>query len=56
MLHAEWTITARQALLHLAQVEYQYFVPKCCKQNAIFSGISHQNSISIIYQQNLTNQ
>ena len=27
----------------LAQMKYQYFVPECCKQNANFSGASHQN-------------
>ena len=40
---AEWTIAARRAMLHSAQMKYRYFVPECCKQNAIFSGTSHQN-------------
>ena len=31
MLLAEWTITARQAVLCLAQMKYLYFVPECCK-------------------------
>ena len=44
MLRAEWTITARQALLHLVQMKSRYFVTEHCKQNAIFSGTSHQNS------------
>ena len=43
MLRAEWTITARRAVLRLAQMKYRYFVPERCKQNAIFSGTSHQN-------------
>ena len=38
MRSAERTITA-----HLAQMKYQYLVPERCKQNAIFSGTSHQN-------------
>ena len=37
------TIIARQAVLHLAQMKYRYFVQECCKQNAIFSDTSHQN-------------
>ena len=40
---AEWTITARRALLCLAQMKYRYFFPERCKQNASFSGTSHQN-------------
>ena len=43
MLCTEWTITVCQALLRLAQMKYQYFVPECCKENAIFSGTNHQN-------------
>ena len=43
MLRAEWTIPARQAVLNLAQMKYRYFVPEHCKQNAIFSGATHQN-------------
>ena len=39
----EWIITARQAVLRLAQIKYRYFVPERCKLNAIFSGTSHQN-------------
>ena len=38
MLRAEWTITARRAVLRLAQMKYRYFDPESCKQNAIFSG------------------
>ena len=42
MLRAEWTngrtITARRAVLCLAQMKYRYFDPESCKQNAIFSG------------------
>jgi hypothetical protein len=43
MLRAEWTITARRAMLRLAQMKYRYFDPESCKKNAIFSGTSHQN-------------
>ena len=43
MRRAKWTITARRARLRLAQMKYRYFVPECCKQNAIFKGTSHQN-------------
>ena len=43
MLHADWTITARLAVLRLAQMKYQYFWPRKLKQNPIFSGTSHQN-------------
>ena len=43
MRRAEWTITARQAVLHLAQMKYRYFVPERWKQNAIFSDTSHHN-------------
>ena len=47
MWHAGWTITARWAVLRLAQMKLnmkgQYFVLERCKQNAIFSGISRQN-------------
>ena len=42
MLRAEWTITARRAVLRFAQMKYGCFVPERCKQNAIFSGTSHQ--------------
>ena len=34
MVRAEWTITARSAVLRLAQMKYRYFVPECCKQVA----------------------
>ena len=54
MRYAEWTITARRAVLRLAQMKYRYFVPECCKQNAIFSGTSQAiktDHISIIYPQ-----
>ena len=43
MRREEWAITARQAVFRLAQMKYRYFVPEDCKQNAIFSGSSHQN-------------
>ena len=43
MRRAEWTIAARRAVLRLAQIKYRYFVSERCKQNAIFSGTSHQN-------------
>ena len=43
MLNAEWTIAARRAVLRLAQMKYRCFVSEWCKQNAIFSGTSHQN-------------
>ena len=46
MLRTEGTITASRAVLRLAQMKYQYFVPEHwehCKQNAIFSGTSFQN-------------
>ena len=43
MRRAEWTIAARRAVLRLAQIKYRYFVWERCKQNAIFSGTSHQN-------------
>ena len=43
MLRAEWTTTARRAVLRFVQMKYRYFVPECCKQNAIFSGTSNQN-------------
>ena len=36
MRRAEWTITARRAVLRLGQMKYRYFVPERCKQNAIF--------------------
>ena len=42
MRRAEWTITARRAVLRLAQTKHRYFVPEHCKQIAIFSGTSHQ--------------
>ena len=45
MLCAEWTIATRWAVLRLAQMKYGFFVPERCKQNAIFSGTSHQNRI-----------
>ena len=54
MLRAEWTIIARQAELRLVQMKYRYFDPERCKQNAIFSGTSHQNRsyhISVMYPQ-----
>ena len=38
---AEWTITARRAVLRLAQMKYPYFVPEHCKQNAIGSDTGH---------------
>ena len=44
MLCSEWTITACLAVLHLAQMKYPFFLPELCKQNAIFSVFSHQNS------------
>ena len=31
MRREEWTITARRAVLRLAQMKYQYFVPERCK-------------------------
>ena len=40
---AKWTITARRAVLRLVQMKYRYFVPECCKQNAIFSVTSYHN-------------
>ena len=44
MVRAEWSITARQAMLRLAQMNYWCFVPENCKQNAqFFSGTGHQN-------------
>ena len=43
MWRAEWTITARRAVLLLAQMKYRYFDPESCEQNSIFSGTSHQN-------------
>ena len=43
MRRAEWTITARRAVLRLAQMKHRYFVPERCKQIAIFSDTSHPN-------------
>ena len=43
MWRAERTIAARSAVLRLAQIKYRYFVSEHCKQNAVFSGTSHQN-------------
>ena len=43
MLRAEWIIFACRAMLHLAKMKYQNFIPESCKQNAIFSGTSHQD-------------
>ena len=37
MWSAERNITAHRAVLCLSEMKYQYFVPECCKQNAIFS-------------------
>ena len=37
MWSAEQNITARRAVLCLSEMKYEYFVPECCKQNAIFS-------------------
>ena len=52
MLRAEWTITTRRAVLRLAQMKYRYFVPECYKENAIFSGTSHQaGHIRTIYRE-----
>ena len=43
MRRAEWTITARRAVLRLTQMKYRYFHPEHCNQNTFFSGTSHQN-------------
>ena len=52
MWRTERSIIARQAVLRLAQMKYEYFVPELCKQNAIFQvqaiKIDH---ISTIYGQ-----
>ena len=58
MLRAEWTITASQAVICLAQMKYRYFVSERCKQNSIFQvqgTASHQTGhirhISKTYRQ-----
>ena len=52
MLRADLTITARQAVLRLAQMKYRYFVPERCKQNAFFHVQAIKTGhISIIYGQ-----
>ena len=52
MPRSEWTITARRAVHHLAQMKYLYFVPERCKQNAIFSvQVIKTGHISIICRQ-----